>query len=872
MKKYQISLSQKSSAHAAKWFMVSLMLTAAGWGTSCKDEYDLDEKLPPNFGSNLMTYLESNDFQNYRQLVKDLGYDDALSGVSLKTLFAANDEAFARFYASNPWGVKSYEELTDAQKKMLLYGSMLDNSLQVMNLSSTTGTGGVVTGNAMRRFTASSYYDSVPQISVDEMPDNGKAWEWYRKNNKAITCLKDMTTAPVMFLTENFLENQKITDDDVNFTFNYVTDRKTGDAYVGNTYIADPNIRCANGFIHRTNDVLVPLDNMAEMIRKNPKTTIFSRLLERFSAPYYVGREATTSYNYEYGTDIDSLFQKRYFSERSQTGPLRVLPSGKPVEATLSFDPGWNAYYSDDPNALTQTVAVQENMGVMLVPTDSAMIEYWNEGVGKTIKDYYGDWDNVPDNVVSKLINNCMLNSWVNSVPSKFSDVMNSNQDPMKLTKEAVERVDIACNGAIYLTKEVFSPTEYVSVSFPALINQSMSVIYWAIEQLEYRSYLNSLDSYYSFFIPTNEGMLTYWDPVKYTGIENELWRFHYDPKADTPQERVWASVFLYNMETGAYIDSLREERDYGKIKDRLEDILDNHIVVGNRDLDGNVENGHEYYRTKNGGVIRMKNVGGQLYVQGTLQMDQNKWLPVTQTYDESQQGNGKTYILGIDPAHPETEPILTTRKSTFDVLQEHPEFSRFFELLSSTSLYETDRNGLKPASDAGNVSVFKNYNYTVYVPSNESIDKLITDGVIPSPDELAEDKERLDNGDPSITQELYDAKVNKLESFLRYHIQDNLLMIGLDYSNDGVSNDTFTRKFETAIMDETSKKFFTLDVSVTPTDIKLKDNVGNVRTVQKIDGLYNIPVREYLIQWGSQISASSFAAIHLIDGPLLYK
>ena len=73
-------------------------LAAAGWCSSCKETYDLDEKLPPNFGSNLMTYLEDNGFNTYARLAEDLNYVDALSGVALKTLLAADDEAFERFF------------------------------------------------------------------------------------------------------------------------------------------------------------------------------------------------------------------------------------------------------------------------------------------------------------------------------------------------------------------------------------------------------------------------------------------------------------------------------------------------------------------------------------------------------------------------------------------------------------------------------------------------------------------------------------------------------------------------------------------------------------------------------------------------------
>lgn len=890
MKTTKTSLSMKSTRRPISWMMAAMLLTSAGWTVSCQDEYDLDEKLPPNFGSNLMKHLEGNNFKYYSRLAKDLNYVDALSGVSLKTLLAADDEAFERFFKSNDWGVTCYEDLSTAQKKMLFYNSMLDNSLQVLNLSSTTGAAEATAGNAMRRSGSGSIYDSVPIIKTSEMNHHANSyWKWYIEHEKDLVCMKDMTTKPILFFIEPFLQAKRITNADIEFLYNHTFTRQTGDATIGNTFVAEGNIRCPNGFIHRLNDVLVPLDNMAEIIRKKKQTSQFSSLLERFSAPYYAGREATDAYNYEYNTDIDSLFQKRYLAERSIGGEKNTsLPNNGPeADAYLRFDPGWNEFFSDQKGAFSPTVALQSNMGVMLVPTDKAMDEYWNEGAGKVIKDYYGNWDNVPNHVVAELINNGMLNSWVNSVPSKFDGIVNSNQDRMGIKPEDVDSVFLGCNGAVYLTNKVFPPTSFISVSFPATINETMSIFRWAIKRLEYRSYLNSLDSYYSFFIPSNEALLVYFDPVAYPGTQNQVWHFHYQADAETEEERVWAGVYQYDLENDVVGDSIGEVRWVGDIENRLRDVLDNHIVIGNRALNSNVENGHQFYRTKNGGVVEVKNDGGKLQVRGTLQRDKDKWLNVTQVYDQTESGgNGKTYIIGYDEAsQPNPEPLMTTKKSVLDILSEHEEFSTFLTLLNGSSLNEAVRNKkFYPASDAGNIATFNNFNYTVYVPTNESLAPLFSNGTLYTWEQIEDFETRIDS-DPAVTEERVQAMKDDIETFLRYHIQDNLLLIGLDYANDGGADydedgnltvgDNFDRKYETAATYEVKAgqfKFYTLDITNTTSDITIKDAAGNTRKVVKKPGLYNLVAREYQLENKASISGTSFASIHLIDGPLFYK
>jgi len=826
----------------------------SGAFVACQDEYDLDEKLPPGFGATLYSYLEDNDYSDFTRLVKDLGYEEALSGKSSKTMFVANDESFTRFYQHNKWGVHRYEDLSLAQKKILLYSAMVDNSLQIMSLSSTSGAAGPVEGNCMRRSTASSVYDTVPMIHPEEMPDNGAAWSYYRTNNKSLVCMKDMSTVPVSFFVEAFLSRNRISNDDVDFLFNYKINRQPGDAGVNGISIVEPNIRCANGFVHRVENVLLPLDNMAEIIRTQPQTRIFSRLLERFSAPYYIGREGTNNYNYEYGTAVDSVFQKRYFSKRSAGGAVATLPDGTAVDATLKFDPGWNSFYSDDPNAISPTVAMQENMGVMLVPTDDALQKYWDEGVGRVLKDYYGSWDAIPDAVIAKLINNNMLNSFIASVPSKFDGIVNSTQDPMGIHVEDVDSVILGCNGAIYLTNKVFSPTEYISVSFPALINETMNIFYWAIEQFQYGSYLNSLDAYYSLFIPTNHAMLTYVDPVSYGMTKTQLYRFHYKKEAEEESERVWASIFEYDIQTGAVGDSIGELKDFGGLKNRLEDVLDNHIVVGN------IESGKLYYRTKNGGVVRVKNEGGTIKaVQGTYQMDRDREIPIEEVYDESQEGNGKTYIL-------EQEPLMTTNRSVFDVLDSHEEFSVFYDLLQGSELHETSRSGSLCGSPNGNVSSFNNYHYTVYVPTNESLNALIASGDLPTWDKIARMEE-----DPNIPEEYTDSMKTLINNFVRYHVQDNSLFINMDYSTDGGA-DEFERNYETSIMNLQTNKFYTLTARMTPESLSVTDNLGHRRHVLTDNPeLYNIAVREYQLS-STSLSTSAFAVVHQIDGPLFFK
>ena len=69
-------------------------------------------------------------------MINDLNYQEVLGKTGSKTLFVADDAAYDRFYndKNNVFGVSCYEDLTEPQKKMLLFGNMLDNSIQLPTL------------------------------------------------------------------------------------------------------------------------------------------------------------------------------------------------------------------------------------------------------------------------------------------------------------------------------------------------------------------------------------------------------------------------------------------------------------------------------------------------------------------------------------------------------------------------------------------------------------------------------------------------------------------------------------------------------------------------------------------------------------------
>lgn len=885
-------------------YSVALLSACMAPLSSCS-KYDLDETDPEGWGASIYNYLEEGGkFENTRRLIDDLKLKDVLAKTGSKTLFAADDDAFARFYANNTWGVKCYEDLSESQKKMLLYGSMINNSYQVNDLSSIENR---VEGMCMRRLSSQTMLDSVARIKFNDLPTiQSGDWEkhnaiWKMHDGRAdMVLMQDMTTAPMLHFIEQQMVNNKITNDDYNFLYNYTTDRKPGDASVNGVQIMKQNIKCSNGFIHEMADVIMPLPNMAEVIRQHSELSEYNRLLERFSAPHYVGEDLTRQYNVMYKTNVDSVFQKRFFALKSQRTEgsyvnntvqvgNRKITFAESESDLLTFDPEWNTYFTGSATT-SEEERMKADMAVMIVPSNDAMDRFWNslDGAGSVLKEQYpGGIHTVPNKVISKLINNNMLVSFVNSVPSKFGNILNTNNDPMGIEKSNVEKVYLANNGAIYVTNTVYAPTEFVSVLYPSTVNDDMSIMDWAIRQNEYNVYLNSLQAYYSLFIHTNNS-LEYLDPLSVAQGDPLVYRFHYyglRKDNDGNSAPVYASLHPYDEVSGTVGDSIGVVEDQYSLAYRLRDILDASVVVNE-----SVEDGYKYYRTMGYQEIAVANGGkeGLMTVMGGRQINEEggKGITINKIYDQTPKGkrpgNGKCYVVNTKG------PIFGTFKSVINVLDEHPEFSEMAELVKSCGILENlHEKKYWSMYDSGNISTFNTYHYTVYVPTNAAINAWKSENHIPM--DLWDsqwDDENFKNAnessdDPNDKQYFAYKKMRAMVlEFVKYHIQDNSLYIGAkpqaakNYGTSLIKNDMFQKV--NATLTNSGITVYGIDKSGVATSPE--------RHVVTSGGLYNLSAREYYFEqeWNddgaksimdcNRLFTTSSAVVHQIDGVLVNK
>ena len=890
---------------------------------SCKDDDLILTGQPSWLGNSIYERLQDEGNYKYTlRLIDDLGEKEVLSHTGSRTLFVASDSAYDEWFKKNTWGVSSYEDLKPAQKKLLLKNSMISNAylLELMSNKKAEGDGSTPEwGRTMRRETSSSYFDSVYVMPVSEMPET-KYWEQFRQRGHAMPILKDATEAPMIHFLPAYLQNNKITAEDLKVLTNgratsineaWVNGVKVVNSGDASRKKIDYDITCKNGYIQKVENVIEYSPNMAELIKKDPNTQIWSRLLDRFSAPYYY-KELSDRYNNTFGKN-DSLFVLRYLSKNmwawSASGGSREVadypnnkifdPDGNPVDATelLSYDPGWNQYILN-----STEIDMHADAGMMIVPTDSAMNAWWN-GDGSELQDEYKQLDSVPTNIIAELINVNMLSRFSSFVPSKFGSVLNDAKEPLGITKDDVVGCYMGCNGVIYKTNKVFKPALFSSVAYPALAHASdMNIIYYVIDNRNFKPYLLSMDSKYALILPHNDAMLTYLDPSTYgKSYKDELDNTIETPDVieisyDATRKQIKADRYTSTVAADGTItkDKKTQSNIASNVINKLFDsMMDQLIIVvpdKSKTIEDYIREGYSYFKTKGGSIVKASFVDGNLSFQGGWQMEHNSFIPSTGEYTKD---NGKSYTV-------KSQVPMGAQNTVYKTLQDNAEFSSFLAMLDNdynnvlSQKLSNKYNAGMAASGSKNIKLFDNYNYTVYVPTNAAIQNLQDNGYLPTEAELDRgDYDPKTGADPvldsicidkgwyttasaktstdslNVRKKVADVITTIVSDFIRYHVQDHSVAIGMakEAGTDG-SYESMKRNLETG-------KFYPIKVDYDATNMTVTDATGSTCHVVKSNNLYNMICREYWFEGtgnAARLFMASDAVVHQIDGVLKYE
>lgn len=849
-------------------------------------------------GSTLYDNLQAlGNYTTYLRLIDSFGgiqrafkndytdYERKHGGFDTLTVFAPNDEAFARFFAHNAWtdeqgnAISSYEQLSDSQKLSLIYVSYIPGFVTANSLHVSESVRGY-----LRLYSYDRQFNLVPYkhtggTNINTFsPDDNSNIDYAKELNQHIMdgvwigygTVGDNTGAlayrgGTMIWNDDYWQYNGLSHDDLVFIGAADTEGSEH-IKIGNAHITQPNQRCKNGYLHLVDEVVVPQPNLMcalAQARWGGKCSLASSLVQRFN--YLKYDSDYTEYSALINDGDSAMTVRNSLLDRVATTlqtPAIILPTNEALKA-------------------------------FLLAADNPLRSF-----GINQDNYYTTLMSLPREVLQPFVKEWFRTSFTDVLPSRYSNMRSAKGHQLlagvttpEAYKLAVQQVITAADGIIVVVDAVPNAEDLRNeLTFVKLAGRVAGAALTANDRYEGERRTSPFSTDYqremhnksfTMFVPTDAGLEQYGlvDPISMASNNRVSWRYwSLTPDSissnGTRQIAVAARAYRYdykevrNTETARPLAAIYSSNanddcangNFGPVKRQLlTDMLDQHIVL--QDVNSLLNTQRHWYLSRSGMPIYMKeHTNTNIVVNGGMQIDLNE-KDVADKHDCTLQFVGQNSTgtsVFID------RPMQPTTQNVYQRLQSNDAFSMFFDCANALNGAYDLKNQLFDieTSEALNrkytifadfsgsyarygnantmlVNFFHNFNYTIFVPTNEGMQKAIAEGLptIESIEQFVE--ESLDgNGQlPDDKREQAQARYLTLLNFLKYHFCDKSYFLEPDLESGDIEQTT------TACIDASNQQALTADINSGNGMLMVRDASNRYKAVKP--DLANIIARD---------------------------
>jgi uncharacterized surface protein with fasciclin (FAS1) repeats len=405
-----------------------------------KAEFDAYYGRPETLADPIYQQLQTRgNFTGLLTCIDKAGYKDILGKSGYWTMFAPNDEAFAKYLKEN--SLSSANEIDAATATGIVKYALIFNAFKTDRLGDLQSNTGWVPASAFKRRTA--YYDSVYTEVV-----NGKSMKVIAANRNGGFIVGDNNNKYYPYFIKSYVAANGLTAADYNYFYPDVA--YTGFNVPGGK-VVEENILAENGVIHVVDKVVVPLPSIDQYLTAHADYSDFKKIFDRFLVSYTYNSEASQRYQINTGK-ADSVKYKTYVNN-------------------LAFSPNNENYlklYDNDG---------QGNGWTLFAPNNAAFSAYLRD----VILEYYNTVENLPIQVVTDLMN-CHM--WQAPVwPSKFANTVNTLGEEARFspTANVIDR-KVLSNGLFYGTNQVQKSNVFHTVYGAPYLNPAYSLMIRAMD------------------------------------------------------------------------------------------------------------------------------------------------------------------------------------------------------------------------------------------------------------------------------------------------------------------------------------------------------------------------------------------------------
>jgi len=700
-----------------KFFTIVLFATI--WLTNCnsvkEEQYERPAWLEPPVYQQLQ---DKGNFKNYLACIDKAGYTQTLKGAGYYTVFAPNDEAFTKFLAEHQ--LDSVGSMTDGMAKQIVTYSLAVSPASFEQIddyqnASTIATEASKIDVAFKRTTYNykwvyTDFDATTEENKSVIDMNAVESEvpvpgGFEEN--------DYNQKNIPFFTANFMAKSGLTSYDYNY---FYPNTELTSFNVAGAKVVEQDLWAENGIIHVVDQVIMPLNNLEELLANTAECSEFKHILDRYLVTYN-----KTSEN----------FQLKYEQASGQSGIVYVkdYPNcsyALNCENYLKFGGG------------TQMDA-QTDGWTLFAPSNNALEEFYRN---KFFKYGYHSLDEMPAFLILELVNAHLFRTTV--WPSKFATTSNPYGEEARFDANGdVFKKEIGSNGIFYAVNKVQNTDAFNTVLGDVILNPDYSLMYQALSTLEpLVSTLKNTVSNYILFLITNDQMAEAGFKFNSASL---AWEFTSD--VNRPDLGTHASSALARF-------------------------INMHIVLTTSEMRANgidITNGSGLLKTYGDEYVKYKD--GEVYGSGNIAGKRPK---VTQKLNSGSK-NGQSYALdrALLFSNGNIGEVLSV--SSLTAGNRATTLLRYLEKIAGASYVNDEgvttyvancvyNNTTKAIKDVANTDVI-----TVFLPNDPAIVSAVSDGALKSLANFAP------NGDVNV---LADDNI-ALEKFIKYHMVKGNIILG---------------------------------------------------------------------------------------------
>lgn len=430
-----------------KLIHLTVVLSAFLVLVGCTNERDIYYERPNWLEPPIYDVLQAEGrFSHYLQCVDRSNYESTLKKSGLYTVFAPNDEAFARFLTSKSKG--SVADLSDEEVNRIVSYSIVYNYYPYDRLTDVLS-GGWDTLKSIKKKT--TYYDVIRR----DLYQGDSVWVY---DNATFTVGDNNYKYVPLYLSKVFERSRSAAQAAADYSIFYPTPYTGKNVQSASVVLQD--MQAENGVIHEIDDVLEPLPSIEKML-DHPDFTAFKALINKTGStgqPFFVNyqyNKLLTDYYAEAMPDknIDRVYNKSYIGL-----PFNLNSERYSASAALAELGGFSLFAPNN-------VAVQKFY-------DEKLKEYYPNGI-----------ETVSMEVLSYFINAQMSEEMV--WPGDYKSSMNSQGeflnakgakgDPFNIANYSL--VKAASNGLFYGSNDYVKSRYFETVFTEILLNQDYSLL-----------------------------------------------------------------------------------------------------------------------------------------------------------------------------------------------------------------------------------------------------------------------------------------------------------------------------------------------------------------------------------------------------------